>query len=142
MLFSKSTMGFYDVNIHEQIPADALEVSDALYAALFEGQAAGKVIGADDEGSPVLQDPPPLPTEVLVAAERSWRDQRLSETDGIVARHRDEVEAGGETTLTAAQYKELQAYRQKLRAWPETSAFPETAERPDAPDWLSAAVAE
>ena len=32
-------------------------------------------------------------------------------TDGVVTRHRDEVEEGGATTLTAEQYTELQAYR-------------------------------
>ena len=44
----------------------------------------------------------------------------LSFTDVLVIRHRDQVELGIPTTLTAEQYAELLTYRQALRDFPET----------------------
>ncbi|RON01790.1 hypothetical protein BK659_25090 [Pseudomonas brassicacearum] len=63
-------------------------------------------------------------------AERAWRDSELFLTDGLVARHRDELEAGVATTLSAAEYESLQTYRRDLRNWPATEAFPELTGRP------------
>lgn len=62
MLYAKSTGGFYDTAIHgDNIPADAVEITTEQHQALIDGQAAGKVIAADANGFPVLQDPPPPP---------------------------------------------------------------------------------
>jgi len=118
------------------IPEDAVEISTENHADLLKGQSEGKVIAWGDDGYPVLADLPPPSNEQLAADERVWRDQRLSETDGVVSRHRDEVEAGGATSLTAEQYTELQAYRQELRKWPQGEEFPLVDHRPVAPTWL------
>ena len=57
MLYSKSTGGFYDQAVHgNSMPADCVDISMELYAALMEGQAAGKRISADDNGLPILVD--------------------------------------------------------------------------------------
>ncbi|MCF4992667.1 phage tail protein, partial [Pseudomonas gessardii] len=93
-----------------------------------------------DDGFPMLADPLPPSVEALAASERVWRDQRLSETDGVVTRHRDELEEGIDTTLTALQYNELQAYRRLLRSWPEAGGFPLIEHRPPAPLWLVAQI--
>ena len=62
MLYSKSTNGFYHPAIHgDNIPADAVEITCEQHAALLAGQSAGKIIAADADGFPVLQDPPPAP---------------------------------------------------------------------------------
>ncbi|MCU1750433.1 phage tail assembly chaperone [Pseudomonas sp. 6D_7.1_Bac1] len=63
-------------------------------------------------------------------AERAWRDSELFLTDGVIARHRDELEAGIATTLSAAEYENLQTYRRNLRNWPAAEAFPELTARP------------
>ena len=57
---SKSTRGFYTTEIHgENMPADAVEISDEYHAELIEGQSQGKII--DWSGDvPVVVDPPPL----------------------------------------------------------------------------------
>ena len=61
MFYSKSTGGFYTREIHgDNIPTDAVEITEAEHAALLEGQAQGKRIVADENGYPVLQDPPAL----------------------------------------------------------------------------------
>ncbi|MGE8178927.1 phage tail assembly chaperone [Pseudomonas fluorescens] len=63
-------------------------------------------------------------------AERAWRDSELFLTDSLVARHRDELETGIATTLSAAEYETLQTYRRNLRNWPATEEFPALTERP------------
>ena len=137
MLTSKSTQGFYDPSIHTVIPADALEITDEYHAELLRGCSGGKTIVWGDDGYPLLADPSPPSAEALAEIERAWRDQRLAETDGVVSRHRDELEAASSTTLTAEQYIELQAYRQHLRKWPEAGEFPLIEHRPLAPSWLA-----
>ncbi|MFJ5239551.1 phage tail assembly chaperone [Pseudomonas neuropathica] len=118
------------------IPGDAVEITSAYHAELLTGQSEGKVITWGDDGYPVLADPPPPSDEELTAVERAWRDGQLAATDGVVSRHRDELEEGPETTLTPTQYTELQAYRRALRNWPEAGKFPLNEHRPAAPLWL------
>ncbi|MHC8370545.1 phage tail protein [Pseudomonas sp. MDT1-85] len=137
MFTSKSTRSFYDASIHASMPDDVVGISAAAHAGLMGGQAEGKVITWGDDGFPVLVDPPPLSDEELAAVERVWRDQCLSETDGVVTRHRDELEEGIEPTLTATRYTEVQGYRRSLRNWPEAREFPLVEHRPTAPEWLS-----
>lgn len=138
MFASKSTGGFYDPSIHTTMPSDVVEITSAYHAELLDGQAKGQIISWNDDGYPVLIDPPPPTPEELAAIERAWRNVQLVATDGVVARHRDEIEEGSPTTLTAAQYTELQTYRRELRNWPVAGEFPLSDHRPKAPDWLSA----
>ena len=65
MYFSKSTNGFYSREIHgNNIPDDAIEITSKEHAALLAGQAEGKRIVPDEQGRPVLADPPPAPPYV------------------------------------------------------------------------------
>jgi len=137
MFASKTTRGFYDPTINSEIPADAVEISPEDHQELLAGQSEGKVITWGRDGFPLLADPLPPSVEDLAAMERIWRDQRLSETDGVVTRHRDELEDGSATTLTPEQYTELQAYRRALRGWPESGDFPLSEHRPLSPAWFS-----
>ncbi|RAI69556.1 phage tail protein [Pseudomonas fluorescens] len=117
------------------IPADARMISREWHQALLEGQSAGKVIGEDAEGHPVLADPSPPTPGQLAEQERYWRDGELRATDKMVTRHRDELEDDTATTLTAQQYTDLQAFRRALRNWPESGGFPSADRRPAAPQW-------
>ncbi|KHK61470.1 phage tail assembly chaperone [Pseudomonas frederiksbergensis] len=136
MFASKSTRGFYDSAIHDSMPSDVVQISSTLHAELLLAESGGKIIEWNDDGYPIAVDPPPASREELAVVERIWRDQQLSETDGVVARHRDEQESGMETSLGSTKYSELQAYRQALRNWPEVSEFPLIEHRPAAPSWL------
>jgi peptidyl-tRNA hydrolase len=137
MFSSKSARGFVDGVINTSIPADAVEISAERHAELMAGQLAGMVIEWGDDGLPVLVAAQ-LPTdEELAIAERAWRDAQIVASDGVVARHRDEVESGSVTTLTSDQYIELQAFRRALRNWPEAGEFPLAEHRPAAPLWLT-----
>lgn len=69
MFYSTSNNGFYTREIHgDNIPSDAVEITAALHAELIEGQSQGKRIVADENGYPVLQDPPPLTLDEAKAA--------------------------------------------------------------------------
>lgn len=114
-----------------------LKITVEQHAELLQGQADGQVLALSESGYPMLLDPPKPSPDFLASVERLWRDGQLAETDGIVSRHRDELEEALETTLTAAQYTELQAYRRALRNWPETGQFPLIEHRPRAPAWLA-----
>ncbi|NUU37378.1 phage tail assembly chaperone [Pseudomonas sp. C2B4] len=137
VFFCPTTAFFYDDEICSFIPEGVIEYSaeerDALLALVSHGRRV--VAGAD--GYPVLIDPPPLAPEEAAAIERVWRDAKLAATDGVVTRHRDELEGGATTTLTPEQYSALQQYRQALRNWPESGEFPLIDHRPLAPPWLA-----
>lgn len=81
MLYAASTGGFYASEIHgNNIPADAVEVTDSEYAALFTGQAEGKVIAPDNAGRPVLQDRPPPTAEQVRAAKVAMVQSHMEES--------------------------------------------------------------
>lgn len=69
--------------------------------------------------------------------ERAWRDTELASLIWLRDRHRDQLEIGGETTLTAEQFNELLVYMQALRDWPQSTDFPDSQHRPTAPDWIA-----
>lgn len=136
MFASKSTGGFYDAAIHSSMPSDVVEITAEAHAVLLAGNAQGKVIGWGDDGYPLLIDPPEPTADYFAEVERSWRDVQLATTDGMVSRHRDEIEGALSTTLTPEQYSELQVYRRALRNWPEAGEFPLIEHRPLQPSWL------
>ena len=74
-----------------KIPADAVEITDEEHAALIEGQASGKIITADENGYPILSDPPPPTTEQVIASYTAAVQQHLDDTakqrgyDGILS---------------------------------------------------------
>ncbi|MDH1655140.1 MULTISPECIES: phage tail assembly chaperone [Pseudomonas] len=138
--FSPATGFFYDDNVNSFIPSDARKVSDQIHNTLLAGQSGGRRIISDMNGSPILSDPPPPDLGVLGTIERQWRDERLAATDGVVSRHRDELEEGVVTTLTTDQYIELQAYRRALRDWPQGSDFPSVEHRPPTPALMASII--
>lgn len=137
MFSSKSERGFYDPEINTVMPPDVVSITAEYHAELLAGQSGGKAIEWGDNGYPVLVEPQPPGPDELAAAERAWRDSQLAMTDPLVSRHRDEVEEGGATSITAEQYVELQAYRRQLRDWPQGEQFPLIDHRPIAPLWLT-----
>lgn len=139
VFFSPSVCGAYRAEIHgANMPPDVVEVSESVWQSLLDELAVSpKKMSSRPNGQPVLIDPPPLDAEELAAGERAWRDAQLASTDPLVSRHRDEIEEGGVTSITAEQYAELQAYRRQLRDWPQGSQFPFAEHRPIAPQWLT-----
>lgn len=78
MFYSKSTDGFYDTAIHgDNIPSDAVEITTEQHQALLEGQLQGKIIAADENGYPILVDPPDPTPEQIVARYTAGVQQHL-----------------------------------------------------------------
>ncbi|KII30087.1 hypothetical protein RY26_25530 [Pseudomonas fluorescens] len=142
VFFSPSTCGAYRPEIHgADMPADVVEVSESVWQSLLdELSVSPKKMSSRPDGHPVLIDPPQLDADELVAVERAWRDSQLVLTDPLVARHRDEIEAGDSTTIKAEQYTELQSYRRQLRDWPQGAQFPLSEHRPVAPSWFQSGI--
>jgi len=57
--YSPSTGGFYLDDFNKIIPEDAIEITKEYWQSLLEGQSAGKQISKDENGYPILIDPPP-----------------------------------------------------------------------------------
>jgi hypothetical protein len=152
--YSRSTGGFYSEDVHGPrllegeggelvdnpqcgMPADVVEISDEAHAELLAGQSGGKRITANEDGYPVLADPPPPTSAEVAAGERQWRDRELQAAIWLRERHRDQQEIGTGTSLTAEQFKALLVYMQALRDWPQSELFPEAQHRPVAPPWIA-----
>ncbi|MFZ3279657.1 phage tail assembly chaperone [Pseudomonas sp.] len=134
--FYAQSLGFDRVDSAlPEVPDGAVEITQAQYAELFAGQAAGKVISASHSGQPVLTEPLSSPV-ALASHGRAWRNQVLQNTQWLVFRDAEELEVGGGTTLRAEELKQLLAYRQALRDWPNQPDFPDARSRPVEPDWL------
>lgn len=83
MFYSKTTQGFYSPTIHgDNIPADAVEISDEHYQSLLDGQSNGLKIVGDENGLPYLFTPPPPTLAELkagqVAATRALAEQHIT----------------------------------------------------------------
>ena len=78
--YAKSTHGFYDTAIHgDNIPADAVEISAEEHSALINGQSQGKRIVADENGFPMLVDPPKLTAADIWEKIKAERDRRTEQ---------------------------------------------------------------
>lgn len=142
--FSPSRLAFYPDSLRDVYeaspqgwPEDGVAVTTERYEQLYAEHLQGRVFYAGSDGEPMTKEPDPPSPEQLAATERAWRGSQLNATDALVQRHRDELEDGANTTLSAEQYQELQVYRHALREWPETDGFPSTDLRHVAPAWLS-----
>lgn len=137
LYFNSDAATFYDTDVHgEGIPAGSIEVTSDqrrdLIAAIANGHPVACVAGVITIG----EVPAPSP-DSLAEDERTWRDAEMQSNEWLVARHRDEQDMQLATTLTAEQFAELLVYRQALRDWPQSEAFPDSAQRPVAPPWIA-----
>ena len=85
--YSKSKSGFFHTDIHgDNIPDDAVDITDGEHAELMAGQSEGKLIQADGDGRPFLCDRPgPTDAELLAQRQREARAY-LAGTDWYVTR--------------------------------------------------------
>lgn len=120
----------------DQIPADAIEIDVELKKALLEGERQGQVIIQGEAGMPELAAAA-LDPDASTRSERYWRDGEIQRVTWLRERHRDELDQRKPTTIQAEQFAELLAYIQSLRDWPQSTAFPLTAQRPVAPSWIA-----
>ena len=112
--YSKNTGGFYPEsmkNEYEEWPTDAVIVSDSDYESLFSGQAAGKFIMANDNGYPILADPPEPTHDELIAIAEAKRSELMFEATQIIATLQDAVDLEMATDDEKSQLVEWKKYR-------------------------------
>lgn len=104
-----------------KIPADAVEVTDAYRWELVNAQVTGKIIVANADGFPVMQDPPPPSVSELAARVRRERDARMADFEWRYARNAREARLG---FAESDAVKALDGYMQALAAITEQEGFP------------------
>lgn len=120
MLYSKTTGGFYDPEIHgDAVPSDCVEISKERHDELLAEQSAGKVIVADKKGQPkaVAPSAPVLTWDDV----RSKRNELLSASDWTQLADAPVDKAAWAT------------YRESLRDITETFATPDAVVWPTKP---------
>jgi hypothetical protein len=116
--YAASTGGFYRSDIHDAIPADAVEITEDLHTELIEGQSYGKIIAPPDVAHdlPWLADPPPPSLEELAAARRAKILARLAEIDAVSIRPLRAIAQGEATQADRDKLAALDAEAAELRA--------------------------
>lgn len=115
MKYSKSTGGFYDPAYHgDNIPVDAVDITNDEYEALKAGQAGNKIITTDESGRPVLADPPPPTPEQIEAAKVLTVQKHMD--DAARALRYDDI-ATAVTYAGESAVPKFQAEGQAFREW-------------------------
>jgi hypothetical protein len=109
-------------------------------AGLVVGEFANLQLGYAEEWLPVDALELVIADSRLVDVERAWRDAELASLIWLRDRHRDQLDMGSVTTLTAEQFSDLLLYMQALRDWPQSPSFPDVSLRPAAPPWIAEQV--
>ncbi|MDW7796076.1 tail fiber assembly protein [Morganella morganii] len=133
--YSNETNGFYDSEINgDDIPQDVVEITDETWMELLSGQEEGKVISADENGYPVLIDPPPLSHERHVAMAESQKQALIAEASQKTQLWQTQLMLGIITDEDKASLKEWMLYVQEVQAvdpslgaavvWPTPPASP------------------
>lgn len=126
--FSKARNGFFTSDVHgDNIPEDAVKVTEQEWQELVDGQSSGKIIAVGDDNRPRVSDPLPLTTEELAEQARKKRGELLSEMDVVIS---NPLRWGAFSPEKQQQYG---IYRQELLAVPQQAGFPDNIVWPTTP---------
>lgn len=121
--YSITNKGFFTEGVND-IPGDAIHISDKLYEQLKQGLSENKTIILLDDKLQCVSDTQ-LEQRELVASERAWRDAELIRADIELAKVQD---SDPKAVGSVAGWRE---YRKALRSWTEQEDFPNTEKRPE-----------
>jgi len=119
------------------IPEEAVLISEELFSRMIQECDGIWTLGSDGE---ITKEPLPEIVPDYAGIERRRRDRQIESVKWVRERHRDELDLGVNTTLTAPQFSELLVYIQSLRDWPESKDFPAQEKRPSEPNWIASQV--
>lgn len=109
MFYSAQTGGFYDAAIHgNNIPEDAVAITNERHAELMAGQSDGKIISADKNGHPILTDPPPPTAEQVILSQIAAIEATITQ------RRLREATLGTDNGWLSEQDAAIAALREKL----------------------------
>ncbi|MCX8566968.1 MAG: virus tail fiber assembly protein, lambda gpK [Glomeribacter sp. 1016415] len=133
--YSKSEPGFYCVGIHgDNIPKDAVSITQEEHTALLNAQSKGKWIQSDENGYPVAVDPPPLTPEEWADINLRRRQARLSQAALKVAPLQDAVDLNIATDDEKQLLKEWKLYRVALNRIEQHANLSAEIDWPKPPD--------
>ncbi len=134
LFFSAETGAHYDSEIWgHPLPADAVEITAERHAELLAAVVGGDRIVADADGAPIAVAPAEPDDEQLASFARARRDRAIEAARPVIERHRDQVELGSATTLSAEAFVGVLTYVQALRDIPTQSGFPAAIQWPAVP---------
>lgn len=108
--YSASTNAFYDEEVNNDIPADAVAITDETWNAMLFGQSQGQVIAAGKDGNPALVDRELTDEEKSVQAELRKRELRAV-ADSTIAPLQDAVDVEMATEEEISSLKAWKLYR-------------------------------
>ena len=122
--FNPDDIAFYSDELYNNIPSQAVPLSDEQYIALLNGQTQGKQIIADKIGNPVLIDPQPSAAHVLNLDTLTWeispekQTALLADAQTRLITNIDEHAAKIYSTWTRfeSEYRERQAAAEAFKA--------------------------
>lgn len=126
---NKFITAFYD-SVGSPAPEDVacIEITDDQWKMLLDGQAQGKRMALDDEGVPVLLDPPPPTVEQIVAGNTAVRDRLLERASVALTPLQTAITLGEATAEETTQARAWVAYTRAVKnvdltkhepAWPD-----------------------
>ncbi|MBN6210682.1 phage tail assembly chaperone [Ralstonia pickettii] len=135
---SKAVLGWIDTNAFDYPslpdPSTLFQITSDADWHDGDGKRWFLIDGAlIDTEPPPPPAPPPSDTQLAQEA-RANRNGLLAQSDWIVMRHRDQLDGGATTSLTAAQFKAWLTYRQALRDVPNQANFPQSVSWPSRPN--------
>lgn len=105
--YSPGSHGFYQSDIHNLIPGDAIEINADEYHQLLDGQQNGMEITQGADGSPILTAPV---IDYVAQAQQVKNSLRLT-ADAEISWRQDAVDAGMATEHETATLAEWKKYR-------------------------------
>lgn len=132
MFYSSVNNGFYDEQ--SALPEDALEITESRYSELIAGIEGGKFLSANENGLPVLTEPPQPTYDELVAVAELLKQQLINSAMQSISVIQLKLQAA--RTLTAAEKVKMNAvldYIDEVTATDITTA-PENITWPTQPE--------
>lgn len=129
MFYSDQAGGFCDPALYDELPADAVSVSAADYAALMAAEASGKKIVTGPGGSPVLveRQSPAVSTESLCNSIDAAADAARRAVAGDPLRAVEYDRAASEAQAFAAAGYQADAVPRTVAAWAIGGRTPQQA---------------
>lgn len=126
---AKKDDGSYVVTMNECRSHVTRDYNLTLFNAVEDYLVAGGEFSVYDEDVFVEADP-------FITA-KIWIEKQLQTSDQVVSEYRDARDLGEQTAVTSAQFSELLAWRQAVRAWSQVEGYPGDATKPPVPGWLT-----
>ncbi|OCG24715.1 hypothetical protein A9G11_03415 [Gilliamella sp. wkB108] len=109
IFYNAQTNGFY-ISEFNDIPADAVEITNECYAQLLQKQSAGLVIQPDKNGHPVAIEYV-LTADEIIASNKLEQQQLINAANKKISILQDVIDLGMIESNEAEQLKQWKTYR-------------------------------